>query len=423
MKKILALLLIVLPFISYSQYELVNEIETNDFISANSNINEIHYKTIGSKMLQIRKIEQNDNGVSYKISVFNIGNGEAILLDTLVGVPASFRINDLSFNDKYLFVTGPSKYFYYNIKDGNEFNIKMIKTFVPKKSRVDPPYTNCHFINDSLILLYTIYNFHPNSHDGGLYLNIFNVNSGLFTTKKYYTFPGILMMNCGVNVLTVTNNRIFTVTPLKGKLMEFDFSLNKLKNVQLNVFEKNQVEKNQAFELSIDSLIASEDARLNKIINTNTQESLSSIPEYKSIIYSKDFIYKFYTEVDSNYTYIDNIFTIDDTLLGITIGSPEDRQEYRRVCIINPRTNKILKEYKAWRCATPLKVSKKEELLTVNLKLPVNQYYYFQGGYIYSGNVFSSKYFFEGESSDISEKIFKDISKNGYKWSILKYRY
>lgn len=404
-----------------AQYALVDNITTKDTIPPTDDIFTIGYEIVGDTMFQVRNT--NSNGISNLIvTSYNIESGKIITKDTISGLSLSYVPRDITFNSEYIFFTDYSDFVHYRIGDISTIKISK-KKYDVTNTLERPRYRNCQFLNDSIVLLSIVYNFHPISSYPGLHLSLYNVKTGQFVKTIHKSFRGVGIAHISRNWVSVLNDRICVVTPLSGLLYEYDFDLNLLKESQLNLFDKANANKNITFEKHIDSLFQSESARLNKIVQKYPiDKDYTHADKYRSYIHSKTYIRKIIDTVSRYFTYIERTFKVDDTTLGISISNKQNLNDIREFILYDVKNSIVQKKVTNWHYLPSSTFSKLEDMFPIDITRETNFTLFFDKQYIYTGSIYPPYLYADGTYKEVTEKVFKHIQKNGYVWTILKYK-
>ncbi len=418
LKTTLLLFVMAISVYCHAQYNLVQEKLLTDHIPASENINDIKFAIRGDTLCQLRVLN-NDNSEAFKITMYNIVTGVEISSDTLSGLP-KFLVKQLDFNSNYIFIVGNDKYIAVNLKEGT-VNIDIPQDFVLKPFKKIPPYRNCHFLNDSIVLMSVIYNYNPFSRDAGLYMSLFNIQTKKFIKEYFSEFPGVVLSHLNYNNITVSNDRIYVITPLNGEIWQYDFDLSLISKKASSIFSVTDVKKNIAFANESDSLVLFNKKHIDSLLATIEKDSIDKF--YSANIIDKKYITKIIDSFSLGYSFVANVYCIAEDVIGVCVSRPEYIDNKVDFYIVNAKTGKTIKEYKKWVCSIPLQITKQEDLVTVNLNVGAGNMPYFKNGKVYVGTTLSKLYFEKGKTEDIMEKIFKNNKKSGYKWHLLEYTY
>lgn len=416
---ILIIIFLCYEVVAFAQYKLVNEVISKDTISTIVDVNTIAFEVIDNRLFQIRNCNES-GGDCLLVTSYSLDSGQILTRDTIMGLSRNFQVRDIICNGKYVFFTDYDEFVHFEVGKVNTTNI----TAMPKWSgqvQNTAKFRSCEFINDSLVLLYITYRFHPFSSLPGLHLSIYNLNTKIIEKHKHFDFPGTGIAQIPRNWVTVVNQRIYALTPLSSILYVFDLNLDLIEKREIKVFPDTLKNVNKVYEKYIDSSLKAEINRLNNIANEFPVDfEMTHNKHYKSEIFSKEYLNKLFDTI-KRFTYIERIFQIDNDKIGIVVHNGSDGSEYRSLCIYDVVKNINIRKYDNWRCIPKDSLYKKEDMFPVDITREKNFNPFFRKNKIYVGNFFPTSFFSPGAYADISQNIFKHVSKNGYVWTVLVY--
>lgn len=414
-KVILVLLLTTIAINSYSSIKLDDTIYTKLVFDKSTDIKNIFYSCYEDEMYVFEQNVQS-NSTDIYITQLNITNGAIVNIDTIAGLPTFFKIKDLIISPAFIMLISFDEYFYYEKGKLNSTG------YYNNKKDNSLTYKHAELLNDSLVLLYYLYNFHPLDGDAGLHLSVLNTNTKEIESTKFIEFPTIYLSHISNSWLTVVNNAICVVSPLTGTFQFYDYSLNLLNESKpdIDVISRN-LNKNQLKVKYYDSIYRSEKDRFEKLLDIYGRDSVDFYKEkFESEIYSKSFIWNTIKTIRSESVFIERVFSINDTTIGISISRPGYEYAYRDLYLYTI-TNNLVTKYGKLNTLLNDTVEYIEDYYPVDIKLDKSKFPYFYDGDIYAYTFFKPSFFIPGPQSDISKLVLKDIYNHGYQFIILKY--
>ncbi len=396
--KIISNILITIVFLfsnnTIAQYKLVNEITTEEKYPVGFNFSNLAYEICDGIFFQVNT---NNAGILI-ITGADINNGQTKFHDTIYDFPAHFKIQDIAVNKYYICIIGHKKYVYFD-RLTNEAHLYM-------NGNNDIAFVNGDFFNDSILVLHTVYNYHPKSSAQGIHINLLNLRTNKFEKTTNHEIPGVATSVINQSWIEVTNNKIIVSVPLTALLYVFDENMNKTE-YKIEIFDSSQFIVNKQFEAYLDSLV------------DDDKEHLTQRKELN--IYNKDFISRIIDTMSNNFSYIEKIFVLDNSRIGLTVSNPDNSNRYRDVYILDTKHFKVIKVIKNWQIAIPEYLEKKEDFYAVNLSSNRKMGPFFYDGYLYVPSVYPIALYSNGTADKLFELMFNNIRKNGYTCSLLKY--
>ncbi|MEZ5017068.1 MAG: hypothetical protein R2800_08435 [Flavipsychrobacter sp.] len=408
MNKFFYLLIVLLGYSALAHadnknYELREATPTNVKISKDVDLFNVAYK-YWQNWLYVFVKEKKEKSAFINIYKINAKTGMLDSRDTVKVSEEYFSIGDILIDDNYILLTSADEYVLVKDRKSTYSNFNELKE---KQGALN--YKHAEKLNDSLVLLYRIYNFHPNDGNSGLHLTLFNVNTQKVEKTRLIDFPSIILSHMNKRWLTVSGDKILYVTPLTGKLYAYDFNLNfvSVKELKLN---KQDFLRNDVLEKTYDSLHSAETYMLrNKI-------------KLESPIYTKDFIGTVINDVRSKEMFIEKIFPIDNSVIGISISNPKTSKHYRDVYVYDVKRDKLVSKNTDWLSWRQDKVSSHNDYYPISINSSPVYAPFFHKRNIYSCTLFYTKTITPSSSDEISMRILKDINENDYQVTILKYK-
>jgi hypothetical protein len=426
---LLTLLLFIPVFLSipargYGQsYHIVNEVLTSEKIAPADNLNKIYFRASNDTGYLIRAVNAQKEQCDYKVSLFNLATGEILYCDTIKGIPQSFRVTDVQVRNRKVIITSYCKFIYLDIG-----NPKSAPYFYPAGLNYQNDqnrFDRCEFFNDTLLLLYGIHNSHPYNGKPGVYLITYNLKTLQFDNYKILGFPGISVSGVINNWLTIVKNRIYIITPLSTLMYSLDFNLESIDTVQTNLFSKIEYDSSIAYERYADSLSTEASTDIMKVINKYPSDSQTyHKSEFQHSFYSKDFLLKVLKDIKP-LSFVRQMFTIDDSLIAISISKPNEdgTKHYRDLILYDPTKNNVVKKYRHLLYYDPEENLKRPEDFFVIQFHDKAHTPYMHNGYAYYYSLFPLSAFNTGKYDDLALKLLNESKKNGYKWTIYKYKF
>jgi hypothetical protein len=407
---------------SFSQkYSIAKSVTSCDNIGFKEDISKIYFSVYLDTIYQIRAINIGDDSFDYKITMFNIETGKQLKCDTLQGIPISFiGLNDFLVLNGKMFITSDDRYISFNLSN-------MYETLHFFPTEVDPaknphPFDKCQALNDSLVLLYTIYNYHPLDGKAGIHLTVFNINTHQFGKYKFMNFPGIGVSHISGNWVTVVKGKAYVINPLSGRVITLDKNLSIIDSGRVKIFSEEDLSYNLSFQSRIDSIVDNETKFILGVASKYPKDSVQyHYKEYSSTVYAKDFISNTIREVRGKHTFINNIFTSDNSLIVLSVSSPGYAIKYRDVYFYSPAKKKIVKQYLHLLCSHNDTLVKPEDFYTINFAFGKPFFPYIHDNCVYYPSLYALSSFKEGSYDDFSLKLLSETKKSGFKWNVIKY--
>ena len=367
------------------------------------------FKGVGNIMYLYVKddIAPSDTLVTFKVKKLDLGSEKIVDSFSLPPIPRRFFITDIIPGKDFTVFVGFGK----------------ILFFPHNSSRVlidpDADFRFALRLNDSLVLLYSLYNYHPGDGQSGMHMSIFNLKSEKVEKSLVYKFPGVAMGHMTINWVTNDSKYIYAFAGLSGRVFKYDFNLAPISNSIVPIFPDSVRTSNYAFESRTDSIIASEwkDLKQKLLENDTAKEKVT----YKSTVYSKDFMSNNSQDLRAHYTFIEKVFKLNESEVLLTISRPGYFLLYRDVVLYNLKTNTITEKYQNWKTGRAKTISIPEDFYTADLINDQIAAPYFYNNKVYSVNYYDIGIFKPGPVDSLNELQHNEIMQNGYKWQLVKY--
>lgn len=421
MKIITLIIVATLLFASSSaqSFHIADEISSGENISIKENLSDIPFRIDNNIIYQIRQINKHDGRYDLKITSISIDHEGVLRSDTITNIPSSFKIKDFCVRKQRIMITANEKFLLCDMS-------VQVNTIYMHPDSLQPkndthPFKYCAFLNDSIVLLYTIYDYHPADGPAGVYLKTFNVKTKQFDKLKFMKFPGIAISHLSSNWIAVLGGYIYMVSPLSGTLYQLDQDLNLIDKYDMHIFQGQQLTDNLTFEAYTDSIINFEASRILTIVSKYPKDSIMyHRAEFGSNIYTKDFFAKNIDIIMSKNSFVNQIYSKDDSFIVLSISNPGSNMKYADLLFYDPLKRKIIRSYKHFPCVHPDSLSSPEDLFAINFaadKIAAPQFY---EGYVYSSSLFGMSSFELGKYEDVSFRLFSASKSTGYSWNVHK---
>ena len=398
-KNALFIIFLFLYNLSYSQYKFNRTIISMPSFSGfeNSSISNVAFDGYDSHIFLMKR--ENTEIDLYNIDIDN----NSILSHAKLNNVPSFLLRDMSANNNNLLLIGNNKVLNFNTHTNSFTFSKYLDS--SRKVYFDKGMN----INDTLFILGGICQFHPLDGKSGLYLNVYNGLKNEVIKSKRFDFPGLLLSSMSLNLITVCGETIFVFTPISKYIYVFNLNLDIVDKYKLDIFSNH--ESNDNFEFRLDSLMNKEDDFIRETKKNN------------SIIYTKDFLSNTIDSVRKNMTFIEKVFSVNDSLIALVISKPDYEFKYRDLLFYNPITKKKVKEIIKWNCAGEENLNNFEDYFSVAIFNDECLAPYFFRDKIYNWTNLPIKLYEKTNKSNLNLKMFNYIKDNGYTWSFLEYSY
>lgn len=274
-------------------------------------------------------------------------------------------------------------------------------------------------VNDSLLVLSTISNYHPLDGFSGLSIHIFNLKSLTIERTRLLRVPGVAMGFMASSWITTLKDRIFLLSPLSATLMEMDKNLSIVGSKSLPALNFD-IAKNRSFESRLDSICYADwDTLYNRNLTTYPEKFNESGLTLTS--FSKEFMMEVSTGVRQEYDHVEQVLHYSDSVFIISVARKGSRFAKRDLYFYNAVTNKVEREVLNFQSnRTDTMISNTDYFPVVltdsRAALPT-----FTGRSIYQ-YTFSNPDLFKAGSKDTLDRIYlKDTRKNNYTWRLLEY--
>lgn len=373
----------------------------------------IMFKGVGGHVfLYIRNEDKPVDSVSFSVNKIDVRTRKIVNSFPLPKIPAGFDVTDIIPGDRSTIFLDDGKVLYY--RDNKE------AVLISKKGA---HYNRGLRLNDSLVLLYEIYDFHPNNGGSGLHMHLLNLRNFDIVKSVVYRFPGVAMGAMNINWLTNDHRFIYAFAGLSGRVFKYDFDLKQVSEKNIPIFSDTTYSKNRTFEYYNDSIIAAERLTLKEALaytrayNDTAKDKIA----VRSEVYSKDFTQRFIDKVRSDYCFIDKVFKLDDAQVLLTVCRPGYARTFVDVYLYNLKTNTVREKYKRWRIKRAEILEKPEDYFPVYVTNDIVTAPYFYRGDVYYLNLYDITLFHPGPLEKMEELYHKQILENGYKWQLIKY--
>lgn len=400
------LLLISLHIKCFSQYKYTGKLFTDNYIiTPTANFSgKIGYKGYQNKLRIYQNISDSNNNILI-IKSLNLTSLIVDRIDTLNDSAQNFYYENFIAGENSDIFIGSRKILVYN-RSSLKHYIYYNDFFI---------YKNGFLINDSVLLLYRLDNFHPADGSLGLHLTLFNINNQKIINDKIEKYNGILFSNIHVDVGLVNKNNFYIVSPMSGILYKYDFHLHLIDSVKIPIQWEN-IKGNLAYQSQMDSTIYVEYSRMKLNYKKTGNYGYNKI-------YTNNFITGLNNEV-RQYDYIEKLIPYNDSLILVSLYRAEYGNDKRDILFYNVNTNKIVNEFLGWQCDVKKDLKGIEDYFAVNVAMSSAYAPYFYDKSVYYAS-FANPLIYEGERNrdDLLMKIVNDGKKNGHSWRFLEYKF
>lgn len=359
--------------------------------------------------------QSGDSTTTLALTAISTNTGSIISHDTIVNLSPNFKIRDILVSQRFLMLTGKDQFVYYDTKAQPVF-----KNTLNDKHYLN--YENVELLNDSLLLLYRICNFHPASGQAGLHMNVIKISDLTVIHKRIVPFPSVLLASMSKKWVTIANNRIIAVAPLTGVLSIYDFELNEQKNETLNICD-SQFKANESKEAYYDSLFNNENIRLANIINKYPIDSITNNWHLvRSELHSKGFIGNAISEIRQQHISIEKMYSINDSILLFSVSKPSYAFSYRDVYYYNVKTHTIIKSYTRWPISIQSTIDGYEDVCPINLALDNSVFPTIGMDYAIVCSLLCPDKIEYGSKDAVTADIMMKLYSEGYRLKIVKYK-
>lgn len=307
-------------------------------------------------------------------------------------------------NDNIFCLIGGNIYIFSSIKD-SVYNID-----------INSQYSRFEVLNDSLLLLYSIYNYHPLDGFSGLEFQTINYLNGERIMRVQNRFSGIFLSHLSVDWLKYCNGYIYVAEPFSGMIKVYDLDLKLVDSLTSEKIFKPAI-KSIYFQKEIDSLISFERKRMLSVYNSDS----TNVPN--SFIYNKSFIKRISDTVRKTYSYVEKLINVDDSLLALIIYRPGYNFNYRDFVIFSPKTGFVIRKFIKWQSTSLNYINNIEDIVTVDLSYSRGEVPVFKYGKIYVPMVFPLSKFRKGNLEDLQEIKLNYNINYGEPWQIGVFTY
>ncbi|MEZ5015587.1 MAG: hypothetical protein R2800_00920 [Flavipsychrobacter sp.] len=355
--------------------------------------------------IQTNKLSTNNKIISYQL---DIKTGRNLHIDTLLDIPMYFVLRDIGIQKNRIYLFTDDEYLYF--EPGNSKNTFQYVNRIDSVLR----YEYCEKINDSLLLAYLIYNFHPADGKSGLFMQVINTNNQKVLSKHFEKYSSVALSSLNKRWLTVLDEKIYVISPLTGNLREYNKELQLLNEHVINgMFNKTEVITNKTYENYLQEFIEYNDA----VYNNDTIGKYSN-----NNLFSKEGIQNILDTTEKNFAFIKKIFNINTSVIGICISRPTHNKEQLDLYTYNIKKRELVSVYKNWNCISQKNIMELEDFYPIDLRLQHSRFPNFQDDTVYTYTWLNPKLFTSGNKMDVSSIYLNDIKKNGYQFYILKHK-
>ncbi len=390
---------------SRGQYVWSKKMYTDDMLFWQNNeiSGKIGYKGLRKEVRLFQNI-RTDNSDVLIVKTIGLNNLRQSRIDTLRDSITSETFGNFIVGDSFDIIFYEKKMLVYQRSSGRH-SLYGDDNFV---------YNNGYLINDSLVCLYRVYNYHPADGFSGLHLAIFNLNKMEFVTTKKINFSGIGLSNMNANWVYANSEYIYIVSPMTGILHKYDKTLTIIDTIIMPINWSN-IDKNVAFQYKIDSTISSEYNRL--------KDTYAMTGKWvRNYVYNSDFIHKTIDDIRAHYEYIEKMMPYNDSVVLLVFYKPNYNFEKRDLIYYNINSNVVVHSDSEWQCSAKTIINDFEDYFTVNIFVSPNNFPYFFNGKVYYPTFANPNLYKNDKSLDILiNKIMGDGKQNGHKWRLLEY--
>jgi hypothetical protein len=361
----------------------------------------------------LRKFDRTSDAYRIEVSRYQLQNGRLLRRDTLSNVPKAFSPRSSVFRKGRMFLCGFSQYVSTTFSD-DSMVISPEKTNQYRKSR---RYDRATFLDDSTVLLYTIYNYHPADGIPGLYLYVLDLKTNTITTEKYYKFSGVALSHLYHKWVHVVGEYIYIINPLTANLTIYDRFLNVRGQLSTEALEGNILKKQQAIQVQYDEIVLSEHRRYEIML----ADSAAKRATFDSRVYKKEFISNTIKRSRDSLEFVENIFSFGTKSLAIVINQPQDDKN-KLLVEIDPVSGKRLCSRK-WRVAPQDTIKSKNDLYVVDISPNTGSDPHLRNGNLYFHSSFPFDNNPQGTFLEYTNRIVTNIEKSGFLWAVYRYSY
>jgi hypothetical protein len=280
-------------------------------------------------------------------------------------------------------------------------------------------FSHAEQLNDSLLLLATVSDYHPRDGYAGLNIHVFNLNSLSIERTRELRVPGAAMGFMIGSWITSLKDRIFVMSPLSATLMELDKNLSIVGFKSLTALGFD-IEKNKAFESRLDSIsYADWDTLYDR--NVTTYPDRFNDASLKLASKGKEFLMSVSTEARRDYDRVEQLLHYTDSVFIISIARKGSKFDKRDLYFYNAFTGKV--ERKIPDCQS----NRLDTLQVITDYFPIVLTDYqanlptFTGNRIYQYSFNDPALFKTGSRDSLDRAYLKDTRKNNYTWRLLEY--
>lgn len=277
-------------------------------------------------------------------------------------------------------------------------------------------------LNDSLFLLYEVYPFHPFDGPSLVQLQVYNAYQQGITYEKDVPLEGLSLGNAISQWLQVVNGNIYIVAPLTGRITVYDRTLSEAGRLQIDI-PAIMDPVNRRFSYYMDSCKKNMDEEL-IALKKEKGEAYFQTHEVISSYYNKDALRGRLDSFQKHYTYVEKLFTFNDSTIAVSVTKPEYGMKYRDVYFFNVDEGRVTDSIIKWRTYPPAQeiITRLEDYFTVPLPADAMKEPFFYKGKVYSATAYPVSLFKIGTDKEINSAIYKWQQTNINIWSISGYQ-
>lgn len=334
---------------------------------------------------------------------------------------ASFSITDSRINFSYMDILATKER---DIFIGNNcmyiYNrAKKTSDFIEKDTVM---YDRGYSLNDSLILLSSIFNYHPLDGFPGVHLTVFNLNNKKIIKHIKKKFYGIALSHMINDWVYCKNENIYVVQPLSGNIYKFNNELNLVDSSTIPI-RWDSIARNTKYQDSTNFVIYRNYFSTTELVNNYGADSVKRNRKFSVWkLSTKEFIHNIIKQTRENYEYIEKIIPFDDSTVIVSVSRPGYNLKYRDVYYYNPEKNMITGRYEKWLCGREDTLNVPEDFFSVDI-INSNPYMpFFYKNKAYALAVYNPLLFVSGTRKNLSEILYNSIVNQNYVWRVLEYK-
>lgn len=283
-------------------------------------------------------------------------------------------------------------------------------------------FNKVYRINDSLIFLSRIYNYHPADDEPGFHGHVFNVNSKTFITTRRHDFPGLALSFFAANWVFADEGGIYAVAPLTGVLLTYTTDFRYVSKTQIPAIIR-EFQRNRKFEDSTDKAIEMENSTLQNIyVNFGVDSIRRNKSLRNSSTHTQEFDAFISKHVREQMEYIERVIPYSDSTVILSVSRPGYETKMRDLYYYNYKSNKITATREKWLCRSSDTSYSIEDFIHASTLFNDASPTYFYKDKVFVNTHFNVDVFKGGPRDSVRKIFFKDGLKNNYKWSVLEYQ-